>query len=554
MTREEIVVESPVGAVKDRPRAAQHRLGHREGRLLAAAAFVVYGMACVYLVFDLHYFAGDAQSRVANAYYVLFSQNPHLGAIGFVWNPLPSLLELPIVALHAWIPQVVTRGLAGDAVSAILGAWSVYHVHHILSQWSLDRFWRVLITVCFAVNPLVILYSSNGMSDIMWVACILGTYSGVLDYLATGSLRRLIIGSLWLVAGFGMRYEAVPFGVMLLLALLWAQHKHSRAKQIGSAILLGSPIVFGAGAWVYFNWLIEKDPLYFLNSSYGNLAQTGTGAYMTHAMARADHHLFGTLLYVARFGELYWPIYVGILLAVWWSVGRHRDARAVVILLGTIGAELVEVVLVYQGHLGEWDRYFLEFIPNGILLFGLVIVRARDAVARWPWTGKIALTTLLSLTAVSGTVGSVYALRNPTLGQPDGSVIRDALQRRSMLETSNNPYYGSRPLVAYINHHPKLTILADTFIDWPVVVRAHHLNQFVITSDYDFESILHNPRGRVSAILVPMPSEVAKLDAINRAWPGLWAGRVAWTRLIRAFPDGANSVNYRLYAVLPTAP
>ena len=39
--------------------------------------------------------SGDAWSRITNAYYVLYSRDPHLAAIGFIWNPLPSLMAIP---------------------------------------------------------------------------------------------------------------------------------------------------------------------------------------------------------------------------------------------------------------------------------------------------------------------------------------------------------------------------------------------------------------------------------------------------------------------------
>jgi hypothetical protein len=159
--------------------------------------------------------------------------------------------------------------------------------------------------------------------------------------------------------------------------------------------------------------------------------------------------------------------------------------------------------------------------------------------------------TAVALILVLGDVGTVVALEHPLLGKLDGQVLKMAAQDRAMTNTGNNPLTNSLPVVRYVNSHPHLTILADTFIDWPVVVRSHQESQFVITSDYDFASILENPRGRVSAILVPQPVGVARLDAINRAWPGLWAGQVPWTRLIKDFPGG---VHYRLYKVLPTAP
>ncbi len=519
---------------------------------LALIAFMIYLGASAYLVFDLHYYAGDALSRVANAYYVLFSKDPHLGAIGFVWNPLPSILELPIVAFHPWFPQVVTQGLAGSLVSAIFGTLAVHHLHKILKRMTIPRGWQIIFTLCFALNPLIVLYAANGMSDMMWIACILGTYSGVLAYLQTGSLRQLVSAGFWLAAGLGMRYEAVPFGAMLIGALILGQWgKTSPSQRQGSAILLGAPIVFAGGVWLYFNAIIMKNPLYFLDSSYSNLAQTSTGAYMTSAMAHADHHILGTLSYVARFGLLYWPIYLGFVITLMYCFGKRRDPQALVLVAGTIGAELLELVFAYEGHLGEWDRYFMEFIPNGVLLSAYAASKVFHRHTQWTRVRRTLAGIVLSAVFLSGSAATSTVLQISSLGHPDGSILNAAFHKQSLQYTGNNPFLGDRTLVHYVNAHPHLNILADTFIDWPIIVRARHLNQFTITSDYNFSSILHNPRGRVSAFLVPQPRGVAQLDAINRAWPGLWAGRVPWVRLIKSFPGGNN---YRLYKILPTAP
>ncbi len=535
------------------PTRAKPAFFRTDGGRLALIAFIVYGLASIYLVFRLHYYASDAISRVANAYYVLFSRNPHLGAIGFVWNPLPSLLELPIVALHPWIPVVVTRGLAGSAISVLLGAIAVYHLDHIIDRLGVSRVLRIVLTLSFMLDPLIVLYAANGMSDVMWVACILGTYSGLLDYIDTRSLHRLIAGALWLTAGFGMRYEAVPFGALLLFALVvgrWGQA--TMAELRGSAILFGVPVVFTGGVWIYFNWAIMKNALYFLDSSYGNLAQTATGAYMTAAMIRADHHVLGALLYVLHFGLFYWPIYPSFLIAAWFSFGKQRDPRALILVCGTVGAELLELALSYKGSLGQWDRYFLEFIPNGILLTAYATMKLRSRVQLPSRTIQAMLGTVLCLVFLSGSVGTVAALQVHELGQQDGAVVDAAFRDQSMVNSSSlDPFSIDRQVIRYVDNHPHLTILADSFTDGPVVVRVHHLNQFVITSDYDFASILHNPRGRIDAFLVPEPVGVATLNAISRAWPGIWAGKIPWTHLIKTFPDPNH---YRLYAILPTAP
>ncbi|MCL4496342.1 MAG: glycosyltransferase family 39 protein [Firmicutes bacterium] len=534
---------------------SQHKQKSRRLNLettLSLLAFIVNCAAALYLVFDIHYYAGDALSRVGNAYYVLFSRNPHLGAIGFVWNPLPSVMEIPLVALHPWFPSVVTRGLAGSFVSAILGSIGVYHMAHILKNMDLPAWWRTALTLCFALNPLIVLYGANGMSDIMWVACMLGTYSGLFDYLKTGSLRRLVAAAFWLSAGLGMRYEAVPFGLLVIIAAVLGQWGTKPLSHIqGSAILLGTPIVFGGGIWIYFNWIIMKNPLYFLNSSYGNLAQTATGAYMTSAMIRAHNHIFGAILYVVRFGLLYWPIYPAFLVTLWYCFGKNRDSRGLILIAGTIGAELLELVFAYEGHLGQWDRYFLEFIPNGILLGAFAAHKIFSNRESWSknrvfWTGLV-----LSLVFFSGSVLTVKTLQVSYLGHSDGPVLDAAFQNQSLQHTGNNPFYGDKSLIRYIDNHPHLSILADTFVDWPVIVRAKRLNQFTITSDYNFASILHNPKGRIAAFLVPEPVKLAQLDAINRVWPGLWAGHESWTRLTKSFPGGNN---YKLYGILPSAP
>ncbi|MCS7002598.1 MAG: hypothetical protein NZ518_07110, partial [Dehalococcoidia bacterium] len=58
---------------------------------------------------------GDAVARTANAYYSVWSRDPHLAAIGFIWPPLPSLLQAPLVVF----PPLAASGFAGGIVSAI---------------------------------------------------------------------------------------------------------------------------------------------------------------------------------------------------------------------------------------------------------------------------------------------------------------------------------------------------------------------------------------------------------------------------------------------------
>src|SRR5438477_5300575 len=94
---------------------------------------------------------GDAWSRVGNAYYVLYSRDPHLAAIGFVWNPLPSLAALPILPFSGWWPALRTQGFAGNLVSALFMAGAVAVAWRILREMRLTPFVAGALTALFAI-------------------------------------------------------------------------------------------------------------------------------------------------------------------------------------------------------------------------------------------------------------------------------------------------------------------------------------------------------------------------------------------------------------------
>ncbi|MCL6564212.1 MAG: glycosyltransferase family 39 protein [Firmicutes bacterium] len=528
--------------------------GSTARRLRWWMAFTLYLAAGMYLMYPLNLLAGDAVSRVANAYYVLFSSQPHLGAIGFIWNPLPSLLALPLVVLHPWLPDVVSKGLAGTVVSAAFGAFGVNGLYDALGQLGLGSRWRWLAVGVYAFNPLVVLYGANGMTDLMLATCVIGATSGVLSYTSHLKLKPLVGAAIWLVIGFGVRYEAIPLGFGLaagLAASLWGRVSLRQIE--GAVVLLLAPLAWSAGIWIYFNAIIMKNPLYFLNSDYGNLAQIATGAYFSHPLAAARHSLVGTLSYLGHFTLLFWPLDLGVAVAAYYLFGRRRDPRAPVLLGALVGSEALEAAFLYLGHLGQWDRYFINYLPMGVLLASFAWVKLSSAKRQWARWG---IGILFPLILLSGDVGTVITLNSRGWGYDDGLRLSYAFSALRGQHPPTPPagldlYEGLQPLVSYLDAHPHLHVLADSFIDFPVLILAHNLNQFVITSDYDFHSILDNPRGRVDAILVPRPAGVATLDAVNRTWPGLWAGKVPWATLIRSFPGGNE---YRLYRVGPNAP
>ncbi len=56
---------------------------------------------------------GDALSRVSAAQSVLFSRDPHLAAIGFIFTPLTAMVQIPAVLLSPLWPDLTERAFAG---------------------------------------------------------------------------------------------------------------------------------------------------------------------------------------------------------------------------------------------------------------------------------------------------------------------------------------------------------------------------------------------------------------------------------------------------------
>lgn len=492
------------------------------------------------LVFRHQVVLGDAVSRVMNAYYVFFRGYIHMGAIGFIWNPFPSVLEMPIAAFHSIWPSLVTLGFASNIASSLFSIVSMYYMHRILFRFGFNRMWRLIWCLLFAFNPMILYYNGNGMSDGMLLGCLLAALSGILAYMEERRLEALAVGALWLAVAFMFRYEAIPFFLFTAGAIalaLW-RLRQDRKETEAMLVLYAMPMVYAVIAWMFLNWLIMKNPLYFLISPYGNASQIGTGSYATIALSAANHHIFKSIELALQFSLLFFP---SILSMAWGAIQQFRyrpDPRWIVLLSAVLSMPLFQAVMMYLNATAGWSRFFIYYIPFGVCMLALIPSSIhRNAV-------KQCVLFFLTLLFVFGDIGTFHAMQSPLLGNGDYEVI-DALKSNTPYET----FTEADTISQYINQH-NMVVLMDSFDTSAIIARLTPA-KCVITSDIYFKSYLANPRGKVDAILVPKPVGISKLDAINQAYPTLWAGKVAWARLITTFSGPSE---YRLYLVTSSAP
>ena len=82
---------------------------------------------------------GDALSRVQASESVLYSRDPHLAAIGFIFTPLTAMLEVPVMVLSPFFPDLTARGFAGSVMSAVFMAGAVVQIFSTGSDRGLPR-------------------------------------------------------------------------------------------------------------------------------------------------------------------------------------------------------------------------------------------------------------------------------------------------------------------------------------------------------------------------------------------------------------------------------
>ncbi len=251
----------------------------KENSILYAIGFLIYMGVALYLR-HLDLFIADANARTAQAYFVLFSRDPHLAAIGFVWNPLPNLLQLPLVALLQLLRHDTL--LAGNVLTALFGAATLVVLNIAMRRTTMPAILRWLLITLFGLNPMVLLYSANGMSEMLFVFAIVLAVSSFIWWVETYSASAFILASLAVTFAVQIRYEAMVVTAVIAFCLIIACMVTNKEygfrtvwQRVDSHLFLYivGPI-YSFGLWLFFNWTIMGTPLYFLQSVYGNTSQT----------------------------------------------------------------------------------------------------------------------------------------------------------------------------------------------------------------------------------------------------------------------------------------
>ncbi|MGW9169778.1 hypothetical protein ACWGPP_19170, partial [Agromyces sp. NPDC055657] len=164
--------------------AAAGRSDFRLKLTIFVAMLFVYLAVGHWLQVQHGFIMGDTLSRVVATQSVLFSRDPHLAALGFIFTPVAAMVQIPAVALGAVWPDIAGRAFAGTIMSATFMAGAAVQMLSMGTDRGLPRAYSVTLTLLFALNPMIIFYGSNGMSEAPFI------------FFMTWAVRRLIM---WMV-------------------------------------------------------------------------------------------------------------------------------------------------------------------------------------------------------------------------------------------------------------------------------------------------------------------------------------------------------------------
>jgi hypothetical protein len=523
----------------------------QEKHVVFGLAAAVYLALAVYLVLFRHAIFGDALSRIANAQYVISSRDPHLAAVGFVWNPLPSLVLSPFIPLRYVWPDLVSTGLLAGIESALFMAGAVTLVRGTLADLGLGRITRLVLTLGFALHPMILIYGYNGMSEAPLLFFTLLAARSLMGWLRDGTTRPLMMTGLALSLGYLTRYEAMASGaaVIALVAVVsvartrgsWAQRRSTALTDVG---IVGLPFVFTFAMWALISRLIVRQWFPTLSSEYGNTAQVAASrASIEGVIGHTPHE---RLAYAAHQSFGLEPLLLVVVVLAVLVAALRRDLRLLAP-LGVVGAVLAfDVAVAVTGRSFGWLRFEIVEIPLAVILAGYLVAGA----GRHLWLRGIA-----ALTAAALVLPALWFSLDPVfdrqLGREESALLTavfrpDSADRSQRVE--HQRFELGRVIARDLDamHLGRGAILTDAAYAFPILVATRHTKTFVITPDQDFQRTVADPVAfHARYLLVPDPGG-ANADALDVAYPSLYENGWPGGELARSW-TAVTGPSWRLY-------
>lgn len=246
--------------------AAAATVGHVRARWMAAAAATMscwagYVAVGVWLVNAQNYMINDAVSRTVSATLMVASRDPHLAAVGFYWQPIPTVTRIPFVYLFDPFGQVL---FAGPVTSALFAAATLPVLVAIGRTLELGSRTIAFVVVAHALNPVTVYFAANAMSESTFAFFLSLAVLLFLRWPNSADSRQLLLFGLAVAACAACRHETL---VMLPPLMAGIALSVERERRRAAVTLAAVPSIAWIAMWATVSKLITGDWFFWYSAS-----------------------------------------------------------------------------------------------------------------------------------------------------------------------------------------------------------------------------------------------------------------------------------------------
>lgn len=553
--------------------AAAGRSDFRVKLTIFVAMLFVYLAVGHWLQVQHGFIMGDTLSRVVATQSVLFSRDPHLAALGFIFTPVAAMVQIPAVALGAVWPDIAGRAFAGTIMSATFMAGAAVQMFSMGADRGLPRAYSVALTLLFALNPMIVFYGSNGMSEAPFIFFMTWAVRRLILWMVDDDVHHLVAaGGIAMGLAYLTRYDAAACvaaaGFLVgITTYLRAKPPPRLRRAILDMLIVSGPGFLAFLGWAAAGWLITGEAFAQFTSQYGNTA-------ILEQSGQTAPNLFDGMVFAVVCIMLLAPTMLPLTLwAVMQRWGRP-NWQMLIVPLAMFGAVLLFQSYSYaSGSTFPFLRFFIIAIP---LCVTMAMLGVPDGVFRTPTRrGRYAPAaptaepvkprSAAPYIAVAATVAIGIPVTMLGMAQPKyapqeyglGAVLNpdpyNVTDRKAIEHRIARTFKTEREIAQYLENLdlPDSSVITDTVYGFGILAASSRPRVFVIPSDPDFTELLNDPTANGVRYLLAVPATGrGTSDALNVRYPTLYdTGAEVATLELEIPNDGDGQPDWRLYRV-----
>jgi Dolichyl-phosphate-mannose-protein mannosyltransferase len=453
---------------------------------MASAAFALYTALGIWLLKSQEYLINDGASRTLTAQTIVLSRDPHLAAMGFYWPPLPMFVRIPFVLMLFPFGQSL---MAGALSTAFVSALVIPVLAAIGRELSLTPGKSAMIIALYALNPVVMFYAANGMSEACFFLFLALSFLGYLRYEKSRGTRDLRFLSVGLALGVMSRIEFIPITMAFIVAcaLLTPRNRWKRV-----CFLVGLPPLYVFVLWTWASALIANDAFYWYHAGKVSGSTPAVHPWMPDRLT-----LINIVGYVMEMTLANAPG-LGVLLLFGVARGIKRANWLGMVLTCFALPAFMALQLVLKTNNGA-QRYFVVTVLMGAIALMWVVSMS---AGRLP-----SISSAVYGLAVLSMVGGIVAVFAINTDKWHSSLQSESAFFAPLIGKQPIPYPsyigGLDDLIAKLD--PELAkgefVAMDSRGGFGLLY-SHHPKQFIVPEDRDFDEIMSDAEGRFRYVLI----------------------------------------------------